>query len=402
MTAAARKAFEEAVALENAGNLDRALVAYLKAQELSPDDTEIAYRAASALLQTGYLEEAQSQLRRIVFAEPDHLNARASLGNCQLLLGDISNARQNFSEVLSQAPDNRNALYGLASVLLKDDKPAEAAEPAKRLVELLPETAAVLTLFAETQAKTDQKAAAIAAYRKALKSDPDYGPALTGLSQTLLLRKRYDEVVGMCIRASERAPADPLPLELLSDALAGKGDFEDAREAAEAALKLNPRAVPVLVRLSVFSRKLEDHGAALKFALAGHDLDTKAKEPLNALGAALAALKYSSQARSVLTGMTTGQGLEPAVRKLVEGLVTSLAGTSRQKSAKPESGKTETAQTADPAPVAETDTGPSRDDVAATDETEPAEASSDEPREFLSTDGDQLPNVLGLRRQDLS
>ncbi len=147
MTAAARKAFEEAVALENAGNLDRALVSYLKAQELSPDDTEIAYRTASALLQTGYLDEAQSQLRRIVFAEPDHLNARASLGNCQLLLGDMANARQNFADVLAQAPDNRNALYGLASVLLKEDKPEEASVPARRLVELLAGYASCLVSF---------------------------------------------------------------------------------------------------------------------------------------------------------------------------------------------------------------------------------------------------------------
>ncbi|MHA7772778.1 tetratricopeptide repeat protein [Roseibium sp. M-1] len=397
MTAAARKAFEEAVALENAGNLDRALVSYLKAQELSPDDTEIAYRTASALLQTGYLEEAQSQLRRIVFAEPEHLNARASLGNCQLLLGDIPNARQNFSEVLSQAPDNRNALYGLASVLLKEDKPAEAAEPARRLVELLPDTAAVLTLFAETQAKTDQKAAAIAAYRKALKSDPNFGPALIGLSQTLLLRKRYDEVVEMCIRASERAPADPLPLELLSDALAGKGDLEDAREAAEAALKLSPRSVSTLVRLSVLSRKLDDQGPALRFALAGHDLDPKAKEPLNALGAALAALKYSGQARSVLTGMTSGQGIDPAVRKLVEGLVTSLSGVNRPKKTDVPAAQAKETPADDPA------AGPESNDTALPeserDTAEPVPSGRDD---FLSADGDQLPNVLGLRRQDHS
>jgi tetratricopeptide (TPR) repeat protein len=283
---------------------------------------------------------------------------------------------------------------------LKEDRPAEAAEPAKRLVDLLPDTAAVLTLFAETQAKTDQKAAAIAAYRKALKSDPDYGPALTGLSQTLLLRKRYDEVVEMCIRASERAPADPLPLQLLSDALAGKGAFEDAREAAEAALKLNPRAVADLVRLSVLSRKLEDHGPALRFALAGHDLDTKAKEPLNALGAALAALKYSSQARSVLTGMNSGQGLDPAVRKLVEGLVTSLTATPRPKKT-PSAGEDEVPSDADPVQKQMENETPSEEGVAK-NTIEGSESLSSGPREYLSADGDQLPNVLGLRRQDLS
>ncbi|MBN8185000.1 tetratricopeptide repeat protein [Roseibium aggregatum] len=399
MTAAARKAFEEAVALENAGNLDRALVSYLKAQELSPDDTEIAYRTASALLQTGYLDEAQSQLRRIVFAEPDHLNARASLGNCQLLLGDMANARQNFADVLAQAPDNRNALYGLASVLLKEDKPEEASVPARRLVELLPDTPAVLSLFADTQARVDQKAAAIAAYRKALKADPDYGPALIGLSQTLLLRKRFDEVIELTIRASERAPADPLPLDLLSDALAGKGALEDAREAALAALKLSPRSIQTHVRLSSITRKFGDHGAALKHALAAHDLDKLAKEPLNALGAALAALKYSNQARSVLTAMSRGDGLEPAIRELVEGLV-----VAERKS--PEAGPVSS-------PAISATEEPSSDNpdaavkIAQEKETkqEIQHQESLEPvtsKKILATDGDQLPNVLGLRRQDRS
>ena len=100
MTANARSAFEEGLALEKSGELDKALVSYLRAREMSPQDTEIAYRTAAALLQAGYLEEAQSQLRRIVFNEPESLDARASLGNCQLLIGDHENAAQNFQDVL--------------------------------------------------------------------------------------------------------------------------------------------------------------------------------------------------------------------------------------------------------------------------------------------------------------
>jgi len=391
MTAAARKAFEEAVALESAGQLDKALVSFLKAQELSPEDTEISYRTACALLQTGYLEESQSQLRRIVFTEPDHLGARASLGNCQLLLGDTANARQNFCEVLEQAPDNRNALYGLANVLLKEDKADEAEVAAKCLLDLLPDSAAVLALFAETQAKTDKTAAAIAAYRKALKSDPDHEPALLGLARTLLLRKRFDEVIELTIRAAENAPADPLPLELLSDALLGKGALEDALEAAEAARQLGPKSLSVLVRLSTLCRKHGTHKDALKHALAAHDVDRTSKEALNALGAALAALKYQAQARSVLTGLASGTGLEAHIRELVEELV----GTGDALApARPGAAGTKTGHTSAERPVAE----PAN--VAHGDER------SDRAAEFagerIASGDDPLPNVLGLRRQDNS
>jgi len=402
MTAAARKAFEEAQALETSGDLDKALVSYLKAQELSPQDTEIAYRTACALLQAGYLEEAQSQLRRIVFAEPDHLGARASLGNCQLLLGDTANAKQNFVEVLEQAPDNRNALYGFASVLLKEGMAADASVPAKHLVGLLPDSAAALTLFAETQAKTDQSSTAIAAYRKALKIVSNYVPALLGLAEALLRRNRFDEVIDLTVKANQLVPDDPFPLQMLSDALSGKGALDDAFEAGEEALKRNPHSVEVLVRLSILSRKLGKAGAALKHALAAHDLDMTAQGPLNALGAALAAEKFASQARSVLTSLPAGKGLDPEVRRFVDNLIDAdKENAETPLSDEPEAiGGKKLSDNVSAAAV------PKNDDPEVTSpdlDPEPARANKSAPAvNFLPGAEDQIPNVLGLQRQDKS
>lgn len=392
MTATARETFEEAIALEKSGELDKALVSYLRAQEMAPRDSEIAYRTASALLQAGYLEEAQSQLRRIVFTEPDNLDARASLGNCQLLMGDTENAGQNFRDVLAQASDNRNALYGYASVCLREDKPQEAAETVKRLMSFLPDSPAVLSLFAETQAKTRQSAAAIAAYRKALKIDPNHLPALLGLSEVLFRRKRFDEVIELTISANSIAPADPLPLELLSDALAGKGATEDAYEAADAALKLNPSSQTCLVRLSVLSRKLGEFTAALKYALLAHDINKTAHEPLNALGAALASLKYANEARSVLTGLSSGKGLDDHVRKVAESLVISSTGEDEAKQRRSSPVETNGQQT-------ETQMVRHSVDVdSSIDNSDGTTIIGQEKNNQLETE--PTPNVLGLQRRD--
>ncbi|MBN9670560.1 tetratricopeptide repeat protein [Roseibium aggregatum] len=392
MTLAARKAFDEAVRLEQSGDMDKALVSYLKAQELAPNDTEIAYRAASALLQSGHAEEAQSQLRRIVFTEPDHLRARASLGNCQLLLGDTANAKQNFTDVLELEPENRNALYGLASVLLKEGKAAEASGPAKRLLDLLPDSAATLTVFAETQSKTNQYSTAIAAYRRALKIASNHVPAMVGLSEVLLRRSRFDEVVELTVRTNQLVPNDPLPLVILSDALAGKGALDDAYEAAQEALKCDRRSTAVLVRLSVLSRKLGNAGQAMMFALDAHDLDAQAQGPLNALGATLAAGKFANQARSVLTALSSGKGLDPEVRQFIEDLIQNDAEDEVSGSAFPEPSGAEKASdqpTPEPAVTrADTETGDDRR----------AESVSG----LLPGDHEPLPNVLGLRRQDRS
>jgi tetratricopeptide (TPR) repeat protein len=404
MTAAARKAFDEAVILENSGDLDMALVSYLKAQELSPQDTEIAYRTASALLQAGFLEEAQSQLRRIVFSEPDHLKARSSLGNCQLLMGDHANASLNFKEILEQEPNSRNALFGLATVKLKEGKAVEAETLSRKLLEHLPGSAAALSLFADSQAKTRQIAPAIATYRKALKIDQKYVPALLGLSETLLLGKRYDEVIRHTIRASQLTPKDPLPLELLSDALGGKGELEDAFEAAEAAFKLGSRSVVAFVRLSVLSRKLGNYTSALKYALAAHDVDKNAHEPFNALGTALASLKHSKKARAVLTA-TAEQGLDGDIRAFVENLVENETNDSAPGSVP--SNKTKNARhggavldsASDEAALAEEN---ENSEGHRKQQVESVTNGQNVPSGNVSDDEFHLPNVLGLSRQDRS
>ena len=145
--------------------------------------------------------------------------------------------------------------------------------------------------------------------------------ALLGLSDVLLRRKRYDEVIECTIKANEIAPAEPLALELLSDALAGKGALQDALLAAEAALRLDPSSRSCLVRLSVLNRKLGQHVRALDNAMKAHDLEKEAPDPLNAIGAALAALKHAEEARAVLTGLAAGKGLDPHVRETAMKLV---------------------------------------------------------------------------------
>ncbi|TYC53872.1 tetratricopeptide repeat protein [Rhodobacterales bacterium] len=406
MTLAAQQAFEQAVLQEKAGDMDKALAYYLKAQELAPQDTEIAYRAASALLQAGYLDEAQSQLRRIVFAVPEHVKARASLGNCQLLLGDLATARQNFTEVLEQVPDNRNALFGLASILLKEDDPEAAAAPAQRLAEMLPNSPAVLTLLARTLEGTGQQTAAIAALQRALKLDASHLDALLNLADLLLLRKRFDEVIDLAIRANAHSPSDPQALELLSDALSGKGALADAHEAANEALKLKPKSASALLRLSVLSRKLGAHGAAMDYALKAHDADVKATGPLNALGAALAALKYSVQARTVLTGLSTGKPLDPPTRAFVESLIKDLEAkeTHSQNLENPtdDADQEISDMAAKLAPELE------EEEAAVPENSEGKPTPSDPVRKepsrqrVASSDDDPLPNVLGLRRQDRS
>ncbi|MBO9422466.1 tetratricopeptide repeat protein [Labrenzia sp. R4_2] len=418
MTAAAREIYDQALGFEANGDLLRAKTGYLRASDMLPHDTEIAYRAASALLRTGELEEAQSRLRRLIFADPSHINARSSLANCQLLMNDLELAESNFREVLDRDPDHKNALFGLSNLLLKRKQARLAAPYAQRLSALLPNSPAAQTVVAEVLEKGGQAPQAVAAYRKLLKSAPNHIPALLGLARTLLKSKRYDDVISLAVRAAEQDADNSDAFDMLSQALEGRGDSEDALEAASEALRLAPDNTDLLTRLSVICRKLGKFGAALRYALQAVDANPESRGPANALGAALAAMKFPNQARVVLTS-GSGKDLDPEIRALVERLIKASEGAAKTpKSTSASVGNSGNNAAQSPEPDQETAEINNATETAANsvvvDDTEAKQTEAGNKTEAIQSSGDgekpkfgagpdePLPNVLGLSRRDVS
>lgn len=319
MTTPARKAFDEALDFDRQGDSASALNAYLTALELAPDDMEIAYRAATALLRAGHLDEAASQLRRIVFVEPDNTAARANLGNCQFLLGDYANAETNFIEVLAASPENHNALFGLATVRLEQGKRAAALDPAQRLLALLPDNAPVLTLYGQIISTDAQASNAVASLRKAVSIDPTYQPALIALAELCIRRKRFDEALELARRAHQLQPSSGAALRLMSDALQHQGAFEEAHDALMKAIEVDPgHRLETLVRLSTICRKMGNGIDALLHARQAVRVSPQNPEAGNALGSALAALGQMLVARAVLTSIARKTPMDDALLDRVD------------------------------------------------------------------------------------
>nr|WP_269439384.1 tetratricopeptide repeat protein [Roseibium limicola] len=312
-------AFERALYYERNGKSDAALAAYLQALEDAPDNLDIAFRTATALMRAGHLDEALSQLRRIVFIEPENVPARANLGNCQYLMGDLTTAEANFKEVLGLQPDNRNALYGLASVQLDLNKPEAAFAPAQKLVELLPQSAPVRTLFARSQSKDPQGSAAIASFRKALELDATHMPAITGLAELYLRRRRFAEAAVLAAQAHALEPQASLPLRTLADARMASGDLEGARDALSKALKAckSSERPELLLRFSALHRKAGDLDAALVDVFQAYQLAPRNANVLNTLGTCLAALKQGQMARQVLTAASRDEALAEGLKNQI-------------------------------------------------------------------------------------
>jgi tetratricopeptide (TPR) repeat protein len=337
---------------------------------------------------------------------------------CQLLMNDLELAESNFREVLDRDPDHKNALFGLSNLLLKREQARLAAPYAQRLSALLPNSPAAQTAVAEVLEKGGQAPQAVAAYRKLLKSAPNHIPALLGLARTLLKSKRYDDVISLAVRAAEQDADNYYAFDMLSQALEGRGDLEDSLEAASEALRLAPNKTGLLTRLSVICRKLGKFGAALRYALQAVDANPENRGPANALGAALAAMKFPNQARVVLTS-GSGKDLDPEIRTLVEKLIKASEGAAKStkstsagvgnadsKAAQSSESDQETAEidnATETAAESVSADGTEARQTEAGDKTEAIPASGDgEKPKFGAGPDEPLPNVLGLSRRDMS
>lgn len=328
------QALADAAAQEASGDPDGALRVYLELVQRDDRAHEAKYRAGTALMRRGDLDEAVTLLRQVSFACPDHVPARANLGNALLLLERIEPARDAFLAVLERAPDNRNALYGLATVLMRLGRPDEAAPFALRLKELLPGSAAVLTLDADAQAALNRVAPAIAQYRQALRIDPAYGPALTGLAETLFRQNRLDDAEDYARKAAHIQPESASLQALLGRILLARDDLSGALAAFDAAQTREPENPDHAVQLSSCYRRAGDLIGALRQARYAWELDPTGKAAANALGTALAAAGAAQRARTVLMCQGQRDKVPDGFWEEVEALIVHLDTQARTAAAK--------------------------------------------------------------------
>jgi len=278
-------------------------------------DIHADYRQAGGLIRSGQLEEAAAELRRIVFNHPDFADARASLGSCQLLMGDVVNAEQSFIAALQMDPAQTNALFGLANLLLSQSRIDEARQLAEHLLRHLPENASAHALFAETILDDPQPANPIAAFRRALDRDPACLSALLGLARLYLKRRRVPEAADLVEEALAEYPKSAEAFDLLSEIHSRNKEPEQALSALASARLLDPASPALAVRNSELSRQIGESENALKHAIEAIELGADGKVGGNALGAALAALGYQTDAREILKSAAVG---EPVVERVLD------------------------------------------------------------------------------------
>jgi len=247
-------------ALMEAGRLDDALPALLKAGKLNSDEPQIAMSVANCLALQGRLPEAEARLRNLTRRHPDFVLGWLNLGHAARDQGRADDAARHYRRAIAIDPaltDAHNelgrllhqqrafeeaeqafrsavtlradvALYhlNLASLLIDRGKFAEAEASARRAIALEPGSAIGHALVAGAISHQGRLLDALDSHRQAAELEPGNARSLTAYGAALIEVGRDEEGMAMLERALALAPDVP---ELHAQAAAAKlacGDFE--------------------------------------------------------------------------------------------------------------------------------------------------------------------------------
>lgn len=229
------------MALRDAGRLEESL-AHLRIA--APDSPNARHALASALLERGDLTESIAQFKEYIRLRPEDPNiilGREELAVALMRAGDAAGAADQYRAIIALDARYARARVGLGDALVQMNQPGAALDAFLEAVRLQPSNLVALINIAMLRAKAGDLNGAITGLRSALAVEPRHVAARQQLLD-LLLRQGDDAAA---VEAEARllvryAPENANAYNVLGVALASQERFGPARDAFNAALRLDP------------------------------------------------------------------------------------------------------------------------------------------------------------------
>lgn len=227
----ARLLFEEAAALQRAGDVRRA-------GQLARQSLALAPRAAAPRLllgvldiQAGRFEAAADQFRRASEVEPGNASAHANLGEALRRAGDLAGAEAACRRATVVAPDFAEGHANLGLVLRALDRPLDAVAAFERATALNPNHARAHYTLGNAYLDLGRHRSALERFGEAVRLAPTWAAAHNNLGVALDEWDEADEALAHYREASRLDPADAGAHRNVAQALEKRGDLDGARAA---------------------------------------------------------------------------------------------------------------------------------------------------------------------------
>jgi tetratricopeptide (TPR) repeat protein len=213
---------------------------------LEPESAAAHFNLGTALSAAGKLNEAIEQYRQALQINPDYALAHNNLGNALVAEGKLDEAIGEYQDALRSNPNNVEAHSNLGDILLQRGNPDEALRHLGEALRIDPGFYVAHYNMGHAFQRRGELSLAIQHFQQAVRLRPDWAPALTDLAW--LLATASDSALRdatQAVRLAERAAdltgrRDAGALDALAAAYAAAGQFDQALENAQTALRLDP------------------------------------------------------------------------------------------------------------------------------------------------------------------
>lgn len=204
-----------------AGDYEKAALAYKNIQQIDPKDWENHFHIAELLSKQGKVEPAFREYNLVVSQDEKHVMARVRVGQILLLNNNIADSEKLADEALALEPENIEALVLKAGIL---------------------------------NAKKEDDAA-ITTVEKALKISPDNTWATMMLASINVRINKTDEAINILKAAIEKKPDEISLLNMLGGIYASRKQMNDAENILRRIIEIEPKQFDHYKNLATFQIK---------------------------------------------------------------------------------------------------------------------------------------------------
>ncbi len=215
------------------GEEEKAIEAFTTALRAAPDLPE-AHEVLARLLPP---ERALRHARALATLRAERPEGHLLLGRASLALGRHEEALEALRRAAKLAPRRADAHEALGRALLALGRHEEARSAFQRALRIVPNHATALDGLAHALAALEAYEEAIETWRRAADAHPGDPAPLLAAARLALSRNRPVLAEAFARRARRRRPGDPEVLTLLADVAERRGEWEEAAERLEEALR---------------------------------------------------------------------------------------------------------------------------------------------------------------------
>jgi serine/threonine-protein kinase len=232
---------------------------------LRPDSPGCLMNLGNVLKYKGLLDEAIACYKKVIALDPKYAVAHSNLGVALYAKGQVDEALACLRQAVALAPQEAGMHNNLGVVLKAKGQLDEAIACLRKAVGIDPKVSGSHNNLGVALKARGQIDEAFASWKKAVELDPRNVEAQTSLAAYLSEFKRdYDGAIACCHRALAINPKHAMAHANLGDALAGKGQVEEAIASFKKALEFDPKLVQAHIGLgALFCDQKGDYDAAI-------------------------------------------------------------------------------------------------------------------------------------------